>query len=107
MNEPTESRGSLMREYNSRLAGLRKGQTETEVRELLGNPTDVVPREAISTPGDVFRELGSTFQLDQHELDFVWTYTDPYRPRVSHRIGFQNGHVVSIWKESFREPQQS
>ena len=88
-----------MKQYNARIASLREGQSESDVRAIMGEPAAVLSRGETRTPGDAFAELGSSFLLDPAQLEFVWSYADPYRPSLKYRIGFRDGRVVSVWKE--------
>jgi hypothetical protein len=95
-------RGELVKGFNRRIARVVAGIEESAVRDILGEPSETNSQHEIETPGNVFRSLGSTFNLDQGEIDTVWDYRDSQRPRITHRIGFSGGRVVTRWKENER-----
>lgn len=101
-SEP-RSKGELMREYNRRLASVTAGLRQEDVRAILGEPTAITSRAEISAPSDFFRGIGSDFRFPDDETDLVWIFSDPYRPRVSHYVGFSAGRVRAIWKETLTE----
>jgi hypothetical protein len=93
----------MMREYRDRLARIESGLSQPEVERILGGPESVTSRDSMATPTDFFRALGSVFRFPDDETDVVWIYTDPYRPRVRHFIGFHKGRVTAVWRETLTQ----
>ena len=92
-----------MREYKARWARVSTGLSEHAVRELLGDPTGITTREEKATPSDFFRQIGSIFRFPDDGTDIIWAYVDPYRPRVTNFVGFQDGIVHATWRETLTQ----
>ncbi len=95
------NRGAAFKAFRSLVTSASvPGTTAEAVRELLGIPTAVRLPDAHATPADVFRSIGSSFQLPGDDLDQIWAYVDPLRPRITHLIGFRAGRVATSWRET-------
>ncbi len=95
------SRGAAFKAFRSLVADASvPGNTAAAVRALLGSPAAVHLPGVHPTPADVFRSLGSSFQFPGDDLDQVWAYTDPLRPRITYLIGYRAGRVVTSWRET-------
>ena len=95
------SRGAAFKAFRALVAEAAvPGNTATAVRELLGSPVAVHLPGAHATPADVFRSIGSSFHFPGDDLDQIWAYTDPLRPRITYLIGFRAGLVTTSWRET-------
>ena len=84
---------------------ITNGMSSVEVVALLGEPFQKLPPEEVTTPSEVFAELGSSFQFASDQgLTEVWSYTHDRRgkfklkDRVTSFLAFKDGVLRSQWR---------
>jgi len=92
--------GDQVRAYKATVARIVPGLTPTDVRTVLGEPDEILPRASSPTPSDQFHELGSVFQFADADADVVWVYRDPLRPRFRQCVAFKDDAVHARWREA-------
>ena len=80
--------------------------TAEELIELLGQPDNIEQAEAVTTPSKFFKSIGSIFRFGDENAEKIFTYVDPYRPRIRYKFGINKGKVDSHWRESIDESQK-
>lgn len=79
---------------------VRNGMLREEVRELLGEPAEVLTPESTVTPSRAFEAAGSMFRFNDSELEEIWAYGHKVRVRTRFLFGFRSGRVVQAWLET-------
>jgi hypothetical protein len=95
---PTD-KGEDMRRFNAQFARVTMGSGVTALKELLGEPMWVVARADTVTPSETFRQVGLNLTFGDADVEEVWVYVDPHRPRLRHCVGLSKGAVAARWKE--------
>jgi hypothetical protein len=95
---PTD-KGEDMRRYNAQLAQVTTGTGVSALKELLGVPMCIVARADTLTPSEAFRRVGLNLTFEDADVEEVWVYMDPHRPRLRHCFGLSKGSVAARWKE--------
>ena len=91
--------GEEMRRYNAKVAQVTMGSSVSALKDLLGEPTCIVVRADTLTPSEAFRQVGLNLTFGNADVEEVWVYVDPHRPRLRHCFGLSKGAVAGGWKE--------
>jgi hypothetical protein len=49
--------------------------------------------QSVSTPSKFFESIGSIFRFGDEKAEEIFTYADPYRPRVRYKFGIVKGKM--------------
>ena len=76
---------------------VRIGMDAEQVRDLLGEPAQVLQPNDTALPSDAFAELGSMFRFGDQGLEEVWAYRHSVRIRLKFLFGFRDGKLAQAW----------
>lgn len=80
---------------------VREGMLQEELRDLLGEPAEVLSPESTVKPSQAFEAAGSMFRFNDSNLEEIWAYGHKVRVRTRFLFGFRSGRVVQAWQETF------